>query len=93
MKRKTMTTEEGKRRLRWGLCLRGGEEKKMERRKRAEEEKIEKEISLRRADVGSLRGWLRRDKETWMREEGTGGLGSLSALESRTERTAEGTMG
>ena len=78
-KRKTTTIEEGKRRLRWGWCLRGGEEKKMERR-RAEEEKVEQEMSWRRrAKVESLRGRMRREEETWRRGEGTGGLDSLSA--------------
>ena len=84
-----MTTEKGRRRC---LFLRGGEEKKMEKR-RAEEEKVEQMTNWRRAKVGSLRGRLRRDEGTWRRGEGTGGLGSLSAGESRTERTAEGTRG
>ena len=71
-----MTTEKGWR-LKWGRSLRGGEEKKMEKR-RAEEEKVEQMTNWRRAKVGSLRGRLRREEGTWRREEGTGGLGSLS---------------
>jgi len=74
------------------LFQRGVEEKKMEER-RVEEEKVEQEMSLKRANVGRLRGRLRRAEGTWRRGEGTGGLDSLSAGESQTERTAEGTRG
>ena len=61
--RKTRTTEEGRWTRRLG-SLRGGEQKKMER-KRAREEKVEQVKSPRRAKAGSLRGQRLR------REEGT----------------------
>ena len=70
--------------------LRGGEEKKMER-KRAREEKVEQVKSPRKAKVESLRGRLRREEGTWRIGEGTGGLGLLS--KSQTEQTAEGARG
>ena len=71
--------------------LRGGEERKMER-KRAEEEKVGLMKSLRKARVESLRGRrLRREEGMSRTREGTDGLGSSS--ESQTEQTAEGARG
>ena len=70
--------------------LRGGEKKKMER-KRAEEEKVGQMKSLRKAIVASLRGQMRRAEGTWRTREGSGGLGSSS--KSQTEQTVEGARG
>ena len=74
--------------------LRGGEGRKMEKKK-AREETFELMMNPRKAKVESLRGrQLRKVEGKWRRGEGTGGLGLLSpGAESQTEQTAEGTGG